>query len=323
MDFLRRIAPAVGLVFLAPLSAEFLLGNLPITVLGALVLLAPMYGGGALLIREVTRRAGRGVPTMLVLGIAYGLLEEGIATQSLFNAHYAGQDLLHPGYVPWLGIGVPWTLFVLTLHAVGSTTVPIVMVELCTPARRTTPWLRRPGLIAAAALFVVGLAANAAFQLAIDPFVAAPAQLVGAVVLAGLAVMAALRLPRRSDGPGAVPSVWAVGLGVLVGGALIEAAPSGWAGASVIAAVEVGLALLGARWPVRAAWTPRHTLAAAAGATLTYAWHAFPEQPVLPTSSAVDLAGNAIFALGALLLIGMAWRRTAVASTIVLSSADR
>jgi hypothetical protein len=138
---------------------------------------------------------------------------------------------------------VPWTLFVLTPHAVGSTTVPIVMVELCTPARRATPWVRRPGLVVAAALFVVGLAANAAFQLAIDPFVAAPAQLVGA--------------------------------------------------------------------------------AAAAGALFTYAWHAFPGQPVLPTSSAVDLAGNAIFALGAVLLIEMAWRRTAVASTIVLSSADR
>ena len=67
MDLLRRIAPAVGLVFLAPLAAEFLLGNLPITLLAGLVLLAPLYGGGALLIREVTRRAGRGVPTMLLL----------------------------------------------------------------------------------------------------------------------------------------------------------------------------------------------------------------------------------------------------------------
>jgi hypothetical protein len=64
-------------------SSEFLLGNLPITLLAGLVLLAPMYGGGALLIREITRRAGRGVPTMLLLGTAYGLLEEGIATQSL------------------------------------------------------------------------------------------------------------------------------------------------------------------------------------------------------------------------------------------------
>ena len=157
MNFLRRTAPAVGLFFLAPLVAEFLLGNLPITLIAGLVLLAPMYGGGALLIREVTRRAGRGVPTMLLLGVGYGLLEEGIATQSLFNPHYVGADLLRVGYVPWLGIAVPWTLYVLTLHAVGSTTVPIVMAELCTPERRTAPWLGWPGLVVAAVLFVVGL----------------------------------------------------------------------------------------------------------------------------------------------------------------------
>lgn len=322
MEILRRIAPAAGLFFLAPLAAEYLLGNLPITLLVAMVVLAPMYGGGALLIREVTRRAGRGVPTMLVLGVAYGLLEEGIATQSLFNPHYVGLDLLHPGYVPWLGIGVPWTLFVLTLHAVGSTTVPIVIAELCT-ARRTTPWLRRPGTVVVAVLYVVGLGANTAFQLAHDPFVAAPAQLIGAVVLAGLAVLVALRLPRRSGEPGTVPSVWAVGSAVLVVGALLEAAPLSWAGVALVAVLEAVLAVLAARWAVRAAWTPRHTLAAAAGALLTYAWHSFPEQPVFPVSTAVDLAGNAVFTLGALLLIGMAWRRTAVASTIVTSSADR
>jgi hypothetical protein len=57
---LRRIAPAVGLFFLAPFVAEFLLGDLPITMLPALVLLAPMYGGGAPLIREVVRRRGLG-----------------------------------------------------------------------------------------------------------------------------------------------------------------------------------------------------------------------------------------------------------------------
>jgi hypothetical protein len=72
----------------------------------------------------------------------------------------------------------------------------------------------------------------------------------------------------------------------------------------VIATIEVGPALLGARWAVRVAWTLRHTLAAAGGAMFTYAWHAFPEQPVLPTSSAVDLAGNAIFVFGAVLLMG-------------------
>lgn len=323
MDLLRRIAPAIGLFFLAPLVAEFLLGNLPITLLAALVALAPMYGGGALLIREVTRRAGRGVPTMLVMGVAYGLLEEGIATQSLFNPHYVGLDLLAPGYVPWLGIGVPWTLFVLTLHAVGSTTVPIVMAELCTPARRTTPWLGRAGLVVTAVLFVLGIAVNTAFQMANDPFMAAPAQLVGAVGLATLAVVVALRLPRRSGQPGGVPAPWVVGLGALVAAGALEAAPRSWAGVALVVVVEVGLALLAARWAVRAEWTPRHTLTVAAAGLLTYAWHSFPEQPVFPVAPAVDLIGNTVFTLGALLLIGMAWRRTAAASTIVISSTDR
>ncbi len=51
----RGALPAVGLIFLAPLIAEYLLGNLPITTLFALVPLALLYGGGALFIREVAR----------------------------------------------------------------------------------------------------------------------------------------------------------------------------------------------------------------------------------------------------------------------------
>ena len=35
---LRRVAPAIGLFFIAPLVAEFLLGDLPIKMLGALVI---------------------------------------------------------------------------------------------------------------------------------------------------------------------------------------------------------------------------------------------------------------------------------------------
>jgi hypothetical protein len=39
--------PAVTSFLLAPLMAEFLLGNLPIILLPALLRLAPLYGGGA------------------------------------------------------------------------------------------------------------------------------------------------------------------------------------------------------------------------------------------------------------------------------------
>ncbi len=41
-----RLASALGLFFLAPLVGEFLLGNLPITWLWVLPVLAPLYGRG-------------------------------------------------------------------------------------------------------------------------------------------------------------------------------------------------------------------------------------------------------------------------------------
>ena len=63
-------------MFVAPLVAEFLLGNLPVKLLPALIVLAPMYGGGALLIREAVRRTGRGWPSILLLGMAYAIFEE-------------------------------------------------------------------------------------------------------------------------------------------------------------------------------------------------------------------------------------------------------
>src|SRR6202042_2013403 len=88
-----RIWPSIVLFFLAPLVAEFLLGDLPINLLGALVVLAPMYGGGALLIREVVRRTGGGWPSIFVLGFAYAVFEEAFTTQTLFNPNYLHLNL--------------------------------------------------------------------------------------------------------------------------------------------------------------------------------------------------------------------------------------
>jgi len=74
---MRRVAPAIALFFLSPLVAEFLLGDFPITMLYLVLFLAPMYGGGALVIRELVRRTGRGWPSIILLALAYGVLEEG------------------------------------------------------------------------------------------------------------------------------------------------------------------------------------------------------------------------------------------------------
>ena len=206
---MRRVAPAFALFFLSPLVAEYLLGDFTFAVLGYLILLGPMYGGGAVLIREVVRRTGRGWPSLVLLALAYGVFEEGIATQSLFNPDYANAHLLETGFVPALGIAIPWTLYVLALHTVWSISVPIALVEEAS-GRRTTPWLRTFGLVVAAVLFTVGAVATTVSSYANGHFLASWPQLLTVAVVVIALIVAAFTIPHRAVRPtgAAAPTPW-------------------------------------------------------------------------------------------------------------------
>ncbi|MBL7259528.1 hypothetical protein [Paractinoplanes lichenicola] len=310
----RRIAPALGLFFLAPLVAEFLLGNLPITFLPAVVALAPMYGGGALLIRELVRRRGLGRPSILVLAVAYGVLEEGLTTQSLFNPSYADQHLLVHGFVPALGMSIPWTLYVIGLHVFWSISAPILIMETIARDRRTTPWLGRTGLIVTGVLFAAGIAITTAINMSLWPYTATAGQFIGTGVVLALLVAAGLLIPVRFKvNPGRAPRARTVLAATLVAGALFQGLtlidlPT-WLVVAVWIAVPVVFLTVLARWSARAGWTDRHRLAVGAGALLTYAWHSFTETPTGAAAASIDLIGNAVFTAGALWLIWFAARR--------------
>lgn len=304
----KQALPALGLFFLAPLVAEFLLGNLPISALFALIGLAPLYGGGAVLIREVVRRRGWGYPSVLILALAYGVLEEGVTTQSLFNPNYVDLRLLDAGHIGFLGMGAPWTLFVLGLHTVWSITIPIVLVESMS-RRPREPWLGKVGLSVYGVLFAVGVVATTAMQLGTDSLVASPAQFAGVAVAIIVLVVTAAAVGRRTSRStaGTVPSVWMVAAAMLVlssGWMLAEGQiGNGWLRAAALLVLEIIAVIVMVSWSRRTGWTRRHALAAAGGALLTYAWHAFGETPVLDASRTVDLIGNAVFALLAVVLL--------------------
>jgi len=147
-----RLFPVAALAVFAPLMAEFVLGDQYLSgridagqQIGEFVLYVLWYGMAAVLIREIARRTGRGWPTILLLGLGFALVEEGLLTQSLFNPHYLGLDLLSYGQVGWLGIGLPWTVFVLTLHVVWSIATPIALVESLWPGRDPIASWQRSG----------------------------------------------------------------------------------------------------------------------------------------------------------------------------------
>jgi len=311
--FWARLAPAAGLFVLAPLVAEYLLGNISIDHLGVALVLAPFYGGGAILVREAARRRRGGWCAILVLGFAYAVVEEGLVVQTLFNPSYFGLDLLRDAHVAWAGIGVWWSLFVLTLHTVWSIAVPIALVEALTPERAGRPWLGRVGLGVTSVLFLLGAWASAGFTYAQEKFLATPPQLAGAALLAAAAVIAAVLLPAPPSGrAGSVPRPLLLGALSLVASSAFMTARrlvGGWTVVAIylvlLAAVSVAVRV----WSSRERWSPSHVLALAGGALLTYAWHSFVQEPVVGGRGTVDLVGNAVFSAGAVLLLVAAARR--------------
>ncbi len=319
-SFFKRIAPAIALFFLSPLIAEFLLGDFPLSKIGILLILAPFYGGGAILIREIARRTGRGWPTILVLALAYGIFEEAFTTQTLFNPDYLGLHLhlLDHAYLPALGISAWWTVFVLTLHTVWSISVPIAIMEACVPARARTPWLKGLGLTVVSVLFVLVAAMMTVHAIQTDAhhFMASNMQFAVSAVCCIVVGIAAFLLPRRKHGSAAgnPPSPWITGAFSLAACSIFLVAPPAWAWGTVAIYLALDLLMIGAAssWSRLEGWSGLHTLSLAGGAALAYAWHAFLQQPVTGKADAAMRIGNGVLALATVLLLWFAARRTAV-----------
>jgi hypothetical protein len=321
----RGIWPALALFFLAPLVAEFLLGNLPVKLLPALVLLAPMYGGGALLIREVVRRTGRGWPTILILGMAYAVVEEAFTTQSLFNPNYLKLNLglLAPAYIPSLGIGGWWTLWMLMVHGIWSISTPIALIEACVPDRARTPWLSRLGLGIVAIVFLVGVVAMTLMGYKQDQFLASTPQFAAAAIVIILLIGLAFKVPamRRNAAFPSASSAWLLGIVSLAFASAAMLVPMGWGWGAVAAllALILGMLLVVAAWARKGAMGLAHQLALGAGAALAYGWHAFLQHPAVGALDASVRIGNAIFLAGAVGLIGFAATKIARASVRALT----
>jgi hypothetical protein len=301
----------LGLLFLAPWVGEFLLGNSPLQNLPALPILVPLYGAGALLIREAARRTGRGWPAMLLLALAYGVIEAGLVDQSLFNPSFEGHEFQKVTPVPLLGISAANAMSFLVGHVVWSIGIPIAIVELLARDHRAVPapWLGKVGLVATGIGYVGGCVMFFFILYADERFVAAPAQLAGAAAAALALVALALTVPARSPARPhtptgrAVPGPWLLGVVSFVWSSAFLARPENWTGVAMGAGLVAIAAVVVAHWARQERWSPRHLFALSAGALLTYAWGGFLLTGLLRPHDRVAWTGNVLFALAALALI--------------------
>ncbi|WP_369372185.1 hypothetical protein AB1046_02380 [Promicromonospora sp. Populi] len=330
-----RLLPPLVLFVLAPFIAEASIGTafVPSGIFAFLVLV-PVYGGGALLVREVVVRRGGGYLAVVLLGLAYATVEEGLALGSFFSPSI--YEAIGPrwGGVAF-GVNGVYTLFQLVNHALFSVTVPIVLVDLCFPSRRGTPWLRTPGLIVAAVVFLLGFALiRFATVFSLDPLFALPTPLlvaslvaIAACIVAGMLVWPSIgtNATAATAGPprpavlfGFAGLLTCVALGVLgLGGhlGLLAASRPMLAGALVVFLVAVTLgAICTWRWSRRPGFDDRHRLALAAGAVLA---HQVVLGIIHPTSdpARVGVAVTGVVMAGLLVLLGRSVSRRRAAES--------
>jgi hypothetical protein len=210
--------PVLALLLLAPSIPELLTGSTPITTLFyapayfalSFLGIVALYGGGALLIRECVVYFHKGWASVLLLGAAYGIGEEGFAVHTFFEPSGAPVDALgqygHAFGVNWL-----WALGLTIFHATYSIALPLLLVGLIFPKERYVRWLDRGGvgLTVAVYLFIVVL-----FSIVVGhgPAPAAFALfLLLALALIALAIWVPCDLLRPREGPARIgPAVIAV-----------------------------------------------------------------------------------------------------------------
>ncbi|MBQ1042098.1 hypothetical protein KBX35_05770 [Micromonospora sp. C32] len=346
----RRLVPAIALLLLAPWTAECSWGGFTLTGMPFVVLvLAPMYGGAALLIRETARRLGLGWPGIALLAAAFGVIQAGLVDQSLFNPGFLDDTefadtraAAEVTMVPGLGFSARQAVDYVGNHVVLTICAPIALVESYLGAgRRTRPWLGRPGLAVAALLWLGGSLLVFADDGGRKNFLASPAQLAFATGVALALVTAALLRHRHAGPPPVAPAsvtpppagptpvgrpladapqarpataprpVWPA-LVVVVAYLGATIAP-GWPGVALALALAGIAAALLTRWSRRQGWEQRHVLATGSAGLVVAAALAYTVPTYAPASPAAALVGDVAISVIVLLLVGGAWWRVTAA----------
>lgn len=312
---------ALLLVVVSPVCAEYLqaydpasTGNAAVLLAGLLVL-APLYGAPALLIRELAVRTGMHWTGILALAGAFGVVQAGVVDQSLFATTYLGyedwDEQLRPTFVAPLGLGAASALNFLGGHVIWSFAAPIALVEgLDRPGPRR-PWLRAPGLVTAALLYVVAALLVWSDIRDTGSDQASAGQLAGALAVAGLLVGVAWTVGRRAlpaPTDARVPGPWAVLGLVLVAAVGFVLVPPTWLGVTVGVAILALTVVVVTHWSRSAGWDRRRVAAVAGAAVLARALVGFASVSEMSPRPAGGFVQNTVLLVLSLALVVAATR---------------
>ena len=197
MGIRDRLPPALVLFLLSPVVGELLSGSSPpsefFTLFG-FTIMSLLYGGGAIVCRELKVRWGKGMGSLVLLGAAYGVVEEGLMVASFQNPNWMDLGVLGTFGRIW-GVNWVWTVELTAYHAFVSITVPIILVELLYPERKTESWLRGIWRKIVPALFILDVVGGYYLFALVSGFWSPVPPYIFFILVTCLLTLAAYRLP--------------------------------------------------------------------------------------------------------------------------------
>ena len=304
--FLRR-HPILCLALLSPgipeyLSSSSALNGIVLNPVLFLLLLAAnlgLYVPGVLLIREAMVRWKKGWGSVLLLGAAYGILEEGIALSTLYYSN-AGPVGSLGYYGHWLGVNWVWIPGVLLVHMIFSISVPILLLGLALPETRGKSLVGPSGLRWAFAVWAADIPV-----LMIVAHVIYNYWMGWTIFFASFVVIAALVLMAYRASPQLLPTRWgaprvtpfqagAMGVSLFPATLLLDAFLAAWNAPPALTILALllyagGLGYLIVR-TVGTVHNERHLVALAAGLILPIAVFGLLAEIRLPVTLVADVA---------------------------------
>ncbi len=155
--------PVLLLLLLSPGIPEYLSSSSPLSALFLnpsmflfqIIANLGLYGPGVLLVREALIQWKKSWGSSLVLGAAYGIVEEGVALSTMFNPNSSSSSL--HGYGWWLGVNWIWSPTISLFHAVFSITLPILLFQIALPEKRNEMLLTGRKINAVFAIFLADI----------------------------------------------------------------------------------------------------------------------------------------------------------------------
>jgi hypothetical protein len=136
-----------GLLLLTPILTELLTNNIPASHFfrpGLYLTLIIVVYGPVLLLREVAIRLNLNLTGYILLGLVYGIYNEGLLGKTIFQSQIVNTAFENYGFIG--GINVPWAAVIIIFHAFFAFLFPILIIYNISPNTAFNPWLSKKWL---------------------------------------------------------------------------------------------------------------------------------------------------------------------------------